>query len=57
MPYAIDRNLVTATNSTQIRHEFDRWKWYFQKHGNGNMQFAFVSEIVLVKSKNLFEDS
>src|ERR1700722_11295879 len=25
MPYAIDRNSVTDTNSTRIRHEFDRW--------------------------------
>jgi hypothetical protein len=57
MPYAVDRNSVTDTNSTQIRHEFDRWKWYFEKHGNGNVQFASVSEITHVKSKNLFGDS
>jgi hypothetical protein len=57
MPYAVDRNSVTDTNSTQIRHEFDRWKWYFEKHGNGNVQFASVSEITHVKSKDLFGDS
>jgi hypothetical protein len=57
MPYAIDRKSVTDTNSTRIRHEFDRWKWYFEKHGNGNVQFASVSEITFVKSKNLFADS
>jgi hypothetical protein len=61
MPYAIDRKSVTDTkfdtNSTRIRHGFDRWEWYFEKHGNGNVQFASVSEITLVKSKNLFGDS
>jgi hypothetical protein len=57
MPYAIDRKPVTDTNSTRIRHEFDRWEWYFEKHGNGNVQFASVSEITLVKFKNFFGDS
>jgi hypothetical protein len=57
MPYAIDRNSVTDckfdTNSTRIR----QMEWYCEKHGNGNLQFASVSEITLVKSKNLFGDS
>ena len=57
MPYAIDRKPVTDTNSTRIRHEFDRWEWYFEKHGKGKVQFAPVSETTLVKSKNLFGDS
>ena len=51
MPYAIDSNSMTDTNSTQIRHKFDRWKWYFEKHGNGNVQFSSVSEITLVSRR------
>jgi len=57
MPYAIDRKSVTDckfdTNSTRIR----QMEWYCEKHGNGNLQFASVSEITVVKSKNLFGDS
>jgi hypothetical protein len=50
MPYVIERNggrLKFDANSTRIR----QMKWYFEKHGNGNVQFPSVNEMALVSRR------